>query len=247
MNRSLISCIVPVYNSERYLKEALDSILVQTYRPLEIIVVDDGSTDGTAEVVAGYGKGVRTVWQPNAGPAAARNRGLSLVQGEFVAFLDADDLWDPEKLERQMARFRARPDLDYSVTYVQNFWIPELKEEAERFRKHRISHPMPGYVTQTLLTRRILFDTIGQFNTTLWYGDGTDWFLRAAEQGAIIELLPDVLVNRRLHLANLSRREALASRGEYLQILKTSLDRRRRDGAGARAYQFGTSSVRSVV
>jgi len=100
MQSPLISCIVPVYNGERYLKEALDSILVQTHCPLEIIVADDGSTDGTASVVAGYGEGVKHLWQPNAGETAARNMGLSAAQGEFVAFLDADDLWHPEKLAR---------------------------------------------------------------------------------------------------------------------------------------------------
>jgi len=227
MQSPLISCNVPVYNGERYLKEALDSILVQTYRPLEIIVVDDGSTDGTAEVVAGYNEGVRYVWQPNSGPAAARNRGLSLVQGEFVAFLDADDLWHPEKLERQMARFQDRSELDYCVAHVQNFWIPELREEAEKFRDHRISKALPGYVSSTLLARRSLFDAVGQLNPTLGHGDSTEWFLRAAECGAVMELLPDVLLYRRLHQANRSRLLASQSRKQFLGILKATLDRRR--------------------
>ena len=110
MKNSLISCIVPVYNGERYLGEALDSILAQTYRPLEIIVVDDGSTDGTAEVVAIYGDQVRYLKQVNGGPAATRNLGLSSSNGEFVAFLDQDDLCHPEKLERLMERFKTRPE-----------------------------------------------------------------------------------------------------------------------------------------
>lgn len=113
---ALISCIVPVFNGERYVSETLDSILAQTYRPLELIVADDGSTDGTAAVVARYGEPVRYLWQSNQGPAAARNLGVSAAQGEFVAFLDADDLWHPEKLTRQMARFHARPELSLSVT-----------------------------------------------------------------------------------------------------------------------------------
>ena len=92
MQSPLISCIVPVYNGERYIKEALDSILAQTYRPLEIIVADDGSTDGTESVVANYGNRVRCLWQPNAGPAAAWNLGVRAAQGEFVVFLDSDDV-----------------------------------------------------------------------------------------------------------------------------------------------------------
>ena len=229
MKLSLISCIVPVFNGERYLREALDSILAQTYRPLELLVVDDGSTDGTAAVVASYGEQIRYLSQPNAGPAAARNLGLQAAIGEFIAFLDHDDLWHPEKLARQMARFQARPDLDVCVTHVQNFWIPELGEEAARSREHhRLAQAVPGYSTVTLLARRTLFETVGRFNPALQHGDSTEWFLRAAEHGAVMELRPDVLAYRRLHHTNRTRRLAAASREAYLRIVKTSLDRRRR-------------------
>jgi glycosyltransferase involved in cell wall biosynthesis len=228
MKPSLISCIVPVFNGERYLKETINSILEQTYRPLEIIVADDGSTDGTAKVVANYKEQVFYLWQPNAGTAAARNLGLSAAKGEFVAFLDADDLWHPEKLARQMARFHERPELDFCITHVQNFWIPELVEEEKQFRNNRRSKPLPGYTTYTLLARRILFEKIGQFITTLRHSDDTEWFLRASERGAVKELLPDVLAYRRLHHNNLSRLHSSASVDEYLRLVKASLDRRRR-------------------
>jgi glycosyltransferase involved in cell wall biosynthesis len=111
MSTPLVSCIVPVFNGERYLAEALDSVLGQTYRALEVIVVDDGSTDGTPAVVRTFGARVRCVTQPNAGLAAARNRGLAAATAELVAFLDADDLWLPEKIACQMERFRAHPEL----------------------------------------------------------------------------------------------------------------------------------------
>jgi glycosyltransferase involved in cell wall biosynthesis len=227
MEESLISCIIPVYNGERYLREALDSIMAQTYRPLEIIIADDGSTDATAALVAGYGKQVRYLFQTNAGTAAACNLGLRAARGEFVAFLAVDDLWHPEKLARQMSRFCLRPDLDLCVCHVQNFWVPELQAEAERFRNHRISQPLPGYVPQALLAKRPIFDTVGHFDSTLRHADSTDWFVRGMEHGAMIELLPDVLVFRRLHASNLSRRMASASREEYIQIVKTILNRRR--------------------
>ena len=229
MTPPLISCIVPVFNGERYLREALDSILAQTYRPLEIIVADDGSTDGTAAIVASYREQVRYLSQPNAGPAAARNLGLGATKGEFVAFLDADDLWHPEKLARQMARFQARPDLDVCITHVRNFWIPELIEEAALYRVHpRLTDAVPGYTTVTLLARRTLFDTVGRFNSALQHGDSTEWFLRAVEHGVVMELLPDVLLYRRLHHGNRTRHLGSASRDSYLQIVKASLDRRRR-------------------
>jgi glycosyltransferase involved in cell wall biosynthesis len=244
MQNPLISCIVPVFNGERYLGESLDSILAQSYRPIEIIVVDDGSTDATREVVASYGDQVRYLWQPNAGPPRARNFGLLLAQGQFVAFLDADDLWQPDKLSLQMARFRERPELDLCVTYCQVFWIPELHEEEVRFRDHRLSQPLPGYVTQTLLARRALFDTVGDFDTSRRVGDPADWFLRAAEQRAVMEILPEVLVYRRFHENNFSvesdtRRMRPSMQDAILQVVKASLDRRRRqDNTGSMRLRF---------
>jgi glycosyltransferase involved in cell wall biosynthesis len=223
----LISCIVPVFNGERYLGETLESILAQTYRPLEIIVVDDGSTDGTARVAAAYGDQISYLYQPNAGHGAARNRGLEAARGEYVAFLDADDLWDPRKLALQAARFEASAELDACVTHVQNFWVPELAEEAARMREQRRGQPIPGYVFSALLARRATFEKVGPLDAALAHANDTDWFLRAAEQGVVVELLPDVFVYRRLHQTNVSRTRADQSRDEYLRILKMALDRRR--------------------
>lgn len=227
MTEPLISCIVPVFNGELYLAEALDSILNQTYRRREIIVVDDGSTDQTASVMNRYSDQARLLYQDNAGPATARNNGLTQARGEFVAFLDADDLWHPEKLERQFARFRVRPELDLSVTYVQNFWVPELAKEKARYQSHRFAQPLPGYATQTLLAPHVVFDRLGGFNTSLRVVDDTDWFLRAIEHGASLEILSDVLVYRRLHQRNLTR-SALAQ-NELMSLLKKSLDKKRGD------------------
>jgi glycosyltransferase involved in cell wall biosynthesis len=223
MSTPLVSGVVPVFNGERYLAEALDSMLGQTYSPVEVIVADDGSTDGTRAVVEGYGGRVRYLHQPNQGHGAARNLGLVAAEGEFVAFLDADDLWHPEKLERQMVRFRARPELDACVTLVRNFRSPELGggEEID-------DGPVPGYRSGTLLARRALFEAVGHFDTALRFGNDTDWFLRVADHGAEVELLPEVLLHRRLHGANRSIRLAQASRREYVRIVKASLDRRRR-------------------
>ncbi len=245
MDQPLISCIVPVFNGERYLKEALDSILSQTYRPLEIIVADDGSTDGTPSVIAGYGNQVCYLQQANAGPAAARNLGLSAARGKFVAFLDADDLWHPEKLTRQMARFEAYPKLELCVTHVQNFWVPELEAEAKRFQNHRFSQKLAGYGTPALLAQRALFDKVGQFDSAMRAVDDTDWFLRAAEQGVVMELLPDVLVYRRLHRTNLSRTPV--AHNALLQVLKASLDRRRSRNGAPLPYTFPTSDCSKKV
>lgn len=242
MTPALISCIIPVFNGARYLGEALDSVLGQTYAPLEPIVVDDGSTDGTRDVVKAYGARVRYLYQANAGHAAARNLGLATARGEFVAFLDADDLWHPAKLERQMARFRVRPALDACVTFVRNFWSPEITARDRPPDDPGLTQPVPGYRSVTLLARASLFVTVGPFDPALRHGNDTDWFLRAAERGAVMELLPEVLVDRRLHAANRSRRLAAASHREYVRILKASLDRRRGGGdAAACPYGFPTS------
>lgn len=247
MNKLLVSCIVPVFNGESYLGEALDSILAQTYRPIEVIVVDDGSTDGTAAVVARYGDRIRHVRQNNGGAPTARNLGLSVATGEFVAFLDADDLWHPEKLARQMARFEARPQLDLCVTHLQRFWIPQLEKEQKRFQDHRFAEVLPGYVTQTLLARRILFASVGHFDTSRRVGDPMDWFLRAAERGAVMELLPDLLVYQRMHENNLSvelgtRRMTASMQNSILHVVKASLDRRRRQSeTGPVSLKFPTS------
>jgi glycosyltransferase involved in cell wall biosynthesis len=247
MEKLLISCIVPVFNGERYLGEALDSILAQTYRPIEIIVVDDGSTDGTGELVACYGDRIRYVRQANQGAPTARNLGLSVANGEFIAFLDADDLWHPDKLERQMARFEARAELDLCVTNLQRFWIPELETERKRFQNHRFAEILPGYVTQTLLARRSLFESVGHFDTSRRVGDPMDWFLRANEHGAVIELLPDLLVYQRMHENNLSvergtRRMTASMQNAVLDVVKASLDRRRlHNEGGPRPLKFPTS------
>jgi len=225
-NLPLISCIVPVYNGERYLRETLDSIFSQTYRPLEIIVADDGSNDGTAPIVASYGDRIQYLKQENAGASAARNLGLERARGEFIAFLDADDLWHAEKLQRQMACFQARPDLELCITHVQNFWIPELAVEAEKYRDHRLSKPTPGFSVATLLAKRSAFDRIGRFDRTLKHADKTEWFLRARTNGAAIELLPDVLLYRRIHQTNVSRVLGDECRDEYLALIKRKLAQR---------------------
>jgi glycosyltransferase involved in cell wall biosynthesis len=227
MTQSLISCIVPVFNGERYLGETLDSILGQTYQPLEIIVVDDGSTDGTAAVASNYENRIRYFFQSNAGPTAARNLGLDVAQGEFVAFLDSDDLWHKEKLARQMARFEKRSELALCVTMVQNFWSPEMHKKKQNFRGRRLSTPVPGYSAVTLLARRILFETVGKFNKSLQHSADTDWFLRVIEEGAVIELLPDILVYRRLHENNRSRNMSDSNLNEYFKLVKKHLDRQR--------------------
>jgi glycosyltransferase involved in cell wall biosynthesis len=222
---------VPVFNGEDYLAEALDSIFGQSYTAIECIVVDDGSDDRTASIVSDYSGEISYFYQENQGPAAARNLGLEHVRGEYIAFLDADDLWHEHKTERQVECFETRPELDYCTAKVQNFWIPELREEAERLKDHPRSRPMSGSTTASLLARRTLFDRIGRFDPSLQHCDATEWFLRVQEEESIGDELPDTFVYRRMHHNNRSRRLARNSQLEFSRLLKARLDRKRRGTA----------------
>jgi len=228
MTRPLISCIVPCFNGARFIGETIESILAQTHRPIEVIVVDDGSNDDSADRVQAFGRSVRYHRQDNGGPAAACNRGLALATGGFVAFLEQDDLWLPGKLARQLAEFEADARLDYCVTGIQNFWVPALQEEALRWRDHPVMQPVPGYVVQTLLARRRAFERVGPFEESLRFACSTDWFIRAREADLRSLLIPEVWTRRRLHEDNFSRRHRESSREQFLHVVKAMLDRRRR-------------------
>jgi glycosyltransferase involved in cell wall biosynthesis len=228
MEESLISCIVPVCNGQRYLAETISSILAQTHQALEIIVVDDGSTDETATVARGFGPRIQYSWQENAGEAAARNRGLRVAQAELIAFLDADDLWHPEKLQRQAAWLRDRPEVDLCFTWFQNFWIPELAQEKERYEELPLSQPQSAWSTSTLLARRSVFTKFGFFvdDGSLTFGsESMIWLLHAAEQGAVINVLPEILMYRRFHRDNVSRKNPVET---FFPILKEWRDYQRR-------------------
>jgi glycosyltransferase involved in cell wall biosynthesis len=224
---ALVSCVVPVYNGERFVRETLDTVVGQTYRPIEVLVVDDGSTDGTAAVAGSYGDAVRVIAHGPSGPAGARNRGWLEARGEFVAFLDQDDLWHPRKLALQMARFAARPELECSIAHVQMFWDDPHTAEARHYQEHPRMRPVAGYATTTMLVRRSMFERVGPLNPELRFADSPEWFVRAEEQGVVVELLPDVLTYHRLHAANLTRRHARESAEEFVDLVKFVLDRKR--------------------
>ncbi len=227
----LVSGVVPVFNGEQHLAASLHSMLAQAYRPLEIIVVDDGSTDGTRGVVTAFGERVRYLYQDKAGPAAARNAGVAVSRGEFLAFNDADDLWHAEKLQRQMARFAGLPSLQISLTLIQNFLDLPAGDHVAAAVTPELLAPKPGFAVQTMLLRRTVFDLVGPLDTRLTHSSETDWFLRARARGVVIECLPEVLTQRRLHGQNMSQKTADASREEYLQLIKRRIDARRRDQA----------------
>lgn len=224
-NKQLVSVIIPVYNSEKYLAEAIESVLAQTYCPTEVIVVDDGSTDRTPEVAKQFSKKIRYYYQKNGGIGVARNTGVDVATGQFLAFLDSDDLWLKDKLMRQMAIFDVDPKLDMVFGHVEQFYSPELGENEKRHIRPS-AEVMPGYLAGAMLIKREPFLRAGPFETIWRVGEFIDWYLKAVEQGLKSFMLSEIVLRRRLHITNTVIRER-KSQTDYVRILKSSLDRRR--------------------
>ncbi len=225
MNRPLVSVIVPVYNGERYLAEAIEGILTQTHPVHEVIVVADGSIDRSAQEAKRFGSAVRYVFQHQAGVGATRNRGAELAEGSFFAFLDAADLWTEDKLRLQLAAFAADPKLDVAFGQVEQFHSPEL-DAAAKSQTYCPPGLMSGYVPGAALIKRSAFERVGSFETNWCVGEFVSWYLHATEVGLRMLMLPDLVLRRRLHKTNQRIRERSAAT-DYVRILKAALDRRR--------------------
>jgi glycosyltransferase involved in cell wall biosynthesis len=222
-----ISVIVPIYNREAYLAEAIASILNQSFPPKEVIVIDDGSSDGGGEIAKSF-PAVRYHYQTNQGVGAARNQGVRLATGDFLAFLDSDDLWSLDKLERQLTAFTQNTHLDAVFGQVRQFFSPDLDEETKQ--KTQIPREvMPGYHVGTMLIRREAFFRVGWFETEFKQGEFISWYLRSLDAGLQIAMLPEIVMERRIHQTNQGRNPEV-DRREYARILKASLDRRRATG-----------------
>lgn len=224
-----VGVVIPVHNGEAYLAEALGSVLAQDHRPLDVVVVDDGSTDGSGALAAGWGAPVRVLAQPRAGQIVARNRGASAACGDWLAFLDADDLWLPDKLRLQLAAATAA-GADVVFGMVEHFVSPEL-DEAVRRRFHCPPGIARGHLVSALLVRRAAFERVGPFDTTLRVGELLDWYARATDLGLPALTIPQLVLRRRVHGGNTSLRERAAQR-DYPRALKAMLDRRRASGVG---------------
>ena len=220
----LVSVIIPVYNGGRYLRTALESVFAQTYRPLEVIVVDDGSVDDSGVIAQSF-NGVRYIHQANQGVAAARNNGIEATRGEFLAFLDQDDLWTSEKLKLQIGYLLTHPDLGYTLTQQQFFLDPDATLPAW-FRKELFSSVHTGWVLGTLVVRRTAFEKVGNFATGYSAASDGDWFFRAKAVGITMAVVPELLLLKRIHGANESA-HAKEILSELRKVIKSSLDRQR--------------------
>jgi glycosyltransferase involved in cell wall biosynthesis len=219
----LVSVTIPVRNGERFIRQALDSVLAQSYRPIEVIVVDDGSADATSEIVRQYGSAVRYLYQDHMGLPAGRNRGIAAANGEILAFLAHDDLYTPEKLEIQVGYLVAHPDIQYTVSHIKFFLEPGCGI-PRGFRPELLEGSHPGRIPEALVARKSLFAAVGLFRTDLKIADDVDWFARCKDQHIQMAVLPQVLLHKRVHDTNLSS-NAMANNRELLTLLRDSIRR----------------------
>jgi len=225
LTEPLITAAIPVRDGEAYLAEAIESVLAQSRPCDQVVVVDNGSSDRSAEIAAGFGSPVEVVSEARPGIGTARNAALRAARGDYLAFLDADDLWEPEKTARQLAAFEAEPRLQLVFGHVRQFVSPDLaEEETEGLRVS--AEPQPGQHMGAMLMRREVIEAIGPWPDDVRVSDGLTFLLRARELGLAQAMLPETVTLRRVHGANHSIHNR-DQRAEFARHLKRSLDRRR--------------------
>lgn len=207
-----VTVLIPTYNGARFLREAIDSALGQTWEDLEVLVVDDGSTDETPSLLASYGTRIRSIRKPNGGTSSALNVGLRAARGEWIAWLDSDNMWEPTKIERQMEAARTHPAA--SLIYTDYLRV----DEAGRAMGRAGGPFPPGRATRILrilrrmyinsnstLIRKSVFDQVGLFDETEPTAHDLDMFLRILERYEIAHV-PEPLLKYRVHPGQLTKK-----------------------------------------
>jgi glycosyltransferase involved in cell wall biosynthesis len=218
----LVSVIMPIYNGEQYVAQALESLCRDAYRPIEVIAVDDGSSDNSARIIRQYAN-VLYVYQANEGVAAARNKGITFSRGEIIAFLDCDDIWMPNRLTATVSFFQQHPETGYVLGKQMMFVDPDC--DVPRWIKSEwLTDPQDASNTGVLAARRVTFDLVGLFNKEI-VGEDTEWLLRANEAGIPKARLPEVVLYRRIHGENLCMREFPMRKANLLKIARESIRR----------------------
>jgi glycosyltransferase involved in cell wall biosynthesis len=215
-----VGVVIPAFNAERFLAQALDSVLSQTYPVADILVVDDGSSDGTYALATAHSPRVRVERQDNAGIGAARNRGVEMAHGDVVAFLDADDLLTSSSIACRVELLTRRPEVELVFGRVVRF--RQLLDGVPV----AIDAPLPAHLPGAMLVRRAALARVGSFPTETHVAEGLDWLLRARELPLKEATLDEQVIWRRVHGENNSLRHR-AQIGEFAHALKASLDRRR--------------------
>jgi glycosyltransferase involved in cell wall biosynthesis len=221
-----VSVIVAAYNGETFLRPALESVFAQDYDSFEVVFVDDGSTDGTAEIARSFL--VRYLHQENHGLPAARNAGLREARGELVAFADDDDLLPPSKLALQVRYLDEHPEV--GCVLGRNEWIVEEGVEAPKLERDPVFGELGGIQFVSAMFRRAVLERLGGFDPTYRYAEDRDLFIRLREHGVEIAVLPEVILHKRLHGSNMTMNQP--QRHPMLRSLKEKLDRERTARSG---------------
>ncbi|MGE0734637.1 MAG: glycosyltransferase family 2 protein [Alphaproteobacteria bacterium] len=226
-----LSVVIPVYNVARYLPHALASVDEQAPYIREIVVVDDGSTDDSAAVAEAFGPKVHVIRAEHRGIGAARNRGLAATSGEFLAILDADDVWPANSIAARFAAFAADPALDLVSGHMVEFHSDDLGAE-DRARLRARTQPRAGYAPGTVVFRRSLLERVGGYREDIAISEFIEWMGRVNETGARTAILPTTVLLRRIHAANTSHLNAAKAK-DYVRVLRESIERRRKRTDGS--------------
>ena len=218
----LASIIIPAYNAERFLDATIQSALIQEYQPIEIIVVDDGSSDQTGSIAKKYDD-VCYIYQENQGQAAAMNTGIKVSRGEFISFLDSDDLLLPEKLSKHIDFLSRHQEIDMIMSLAKNFKDPSF--DSDRTLNIKIDES-EKQLFSTATIRKSVFEKVGVFDISHKNAKEIDWLFRAKENGIIIEKNKSIVLLRRLHDANMSY-NIKAKSSDFMNVVRSSIARKK--------------------
>lgn len=217
----LVSVVIPIYNGEAHLEETLQSVLSQSYSAIEVIAVDDGSKD-QSQVILKRHPSIQVIDQNNRGNASARNHGLDSARGEYIAFIDQDDLWHPDKLSKQVALLEEDKDVLFTLSHFLSFG----EERPDWCREETFIEAKPDYSPSSLVARREAFNTVGRFNEELQAASDVDWFFLAKDLQVKWEIVPEVLHWRRVHTQNQSNNYKKLHL-EMLSLVRRSVQRKK--------------------
>ncbi len=225
----MISVIIPVFNGEHYLANAIHSVRQQQQVEFEIIVVDDGSTDGTAELVLTLGEDIRYFFQTNQGPSAARNAGIKVAKGEIIAFLDVDDVWPSGRLILLLNRLQDNPALDIVLGRVRYTGELTKKDREIKFEDSENVVAIPSLGSG--IYRKNVFDKIGLLDEELFHYEDYEWFMRVRENEICMLIIKDITYIYQRRLGSLSN-DDISHAKHLMKILKLSLNRRKKKHQG---------------
>ena len=220
----LVSVIIPTHNGEQYLAEAIESILKQSYPNYEILVLDNGSRDQTERIAKSFPQ-VSYSYSEIPSAAAARSHGVSLARGEYISFLDQDDVWAPHKLSKQVEFLQSNPQYG-AVIGLQQMYLQPGNSKPHWLKQIFLEQPQIAYLPSALMVHRTTFSKTENFNTALPLASDVAWFFKAYHLGIPIGILEEVVVHRRIHSDNMSNKHT-ALQKEILSAIKNSLRERR--------------------